>query len=155
MPAPQLIFWIVKTVALQFWPVWLLAWVIARLCRRLAAKGWRGLRLPARLGFGLVCLTTFAIAAGFCCDLHLALTSPGSALVVKGGEAEFGIICADAAGRLQFRTYQLSPETGIDLAGKARPYRERPLPIIRLSPEAPASPGPKRPVTDPGREAAG
>ncbi len=155
MAFPQLSFWILKVVAFQFWPVWFLALLFAWGCRRLASMGWPVIRLVGRFGFILGCLMTFALVWAFCQDLRFSLTAPGSALTVKGWDAEFGVIFAAADGSLGFRTYQIPAWLGIDLAGKAGRYRERPLPIIRLSPESPASPGPKRPVTDPGRQSTG
>ena len=151
MPFPYLSLWILETVAVQYWFVWFLSLLCSWGCARLASKGWRFARPLARLCCGLVWIWTLAVTAAFGFDLRLALTSPGSALVVKGEQAEFGVICADASGRIQLRTYQISPDLGIDLAIKAGRYRERPIPIIRLLPEVSAPPRPKQPVTGSGR----
>ena len=155
MPFPYLSLWILKAVAVQYWFVWFLSLLFAWGCLRLSAKGWPVCRRLARLGFGLVCLSTLVLTAAFCADLRFFLTAPGSALTVKGEEAELGVIFAASDGSLGFRAYPIPAWLGIDLAGKAGRCRERPLPIIRLSPEGSASPGPKRPVTDPGRQATG
>jgi len=118
---------------------------------RLSRLRWRPLRLAARLGVGLV-LTFAAVAtAAFGFDLRLVITSPGTALIVKDGEAEFGVICADGNGSVQLRTYRIPSDLGIKLAVKANRFRERPIPIIRLSPEVPAPPRPKLPVLGSGR----
>ena len=145
MPFPYLSFWILETVARQFWPLWILALLFAWGFRRFSSKGWLVFRLLARFGFGLVCLATFVLVGAFCYDLHFSLTATGSALMVKGGDAEFGVIFADAAGRPQLRTYRIAANLGIDLAAKANRFRSRPIPIIRLKPEAPAPPPPQRP----------